>query len=128
METITLRVEADTLESLDAEADERGVSRSEYVRELLRTRHEADRLREEIEDLRGERDAAEARADDLRRQLRSANSRADDVDDLAEYVREERSLRRREAERERRRREASIIRRAKWWITGEPSADDDRGE
>ena len=64
-------------------------------------------------------EAAEARADDLRRQLRETNSRADDVDDLAEYVREERSLRQQEAERERRRREASILRRAKWWITGD---------
>lgn len=125
MRTITLRVEPDTLEALDTEADDHGRTRSEHVRQILRTRHEAERLREEIDELRDERDAAEARADDLRRQLQTANSRADDVDELAEYVREERGLRQQEAERERRRREASIIRRAKWWITGEPPADGD---
>ena len=128
MKTITLRVEADTLESLDAEADERDRTRSEHVREILRTRNDAERLREEIDELRAERDDAEARADDLRRQLAAANSRADDVDDLAEYVREEQSLRQQEAERRRRRREASILRRAKWWLTGEPTPDAAREE
>jgi len=54
------------------------------------------------------------------RELRASNARQDDVEDIVEYVDEERSLRRQRAEQERRRRQASIVKRSWWWLAGEP--------
>jgi hypothetical protein len=69
MRTITLRVEPDTLESIDEEADERDQTRSEYIRELFRTRHDHERIRAERDRLRDERDDERTKREDLRRQL-----------------------------------------------------------
>lgn len=52
MDSITLRLQADTIESLEEEADEHGVSRSEYIRNLLRSRDEHRQLREKYDALR----------------------------------------------------------------------------
>ena len=68
-------------------------------------------------------DQVEARRDDLRRQLREANARDDDLDELVEYVEEEKSLRNEERERQRMKEEAWFGRRWKWKITGMPSVD-----
>lgn len=54
MDSITLRLQPDTIESLDEEADEHGVSRSEYIRDLIQSRGEYKRLREKYEALREE--------------------------------------------------------------------------
>lgn len=54
MDSITLRLQADTIESLEEEANEHGVSRSEYIRDLIRSRDEYKRLREQYEALREE--------------------------------------------------------------------------
>jgi len=62
MEQITVRIPADELEELEAEADEHGVSRSEHIRDTLESRHEHDadtaeheaeveRLRDEVAEL-----------------------------------------------------------------------------
>ncbi|WP_245242879.1 hypothetical protein [Natronococcus sp. JC468] len=68
---------------------------------------EADALEDEIASLEAERD-------DLRRQLREVNRRNDDVEELVEYIDEERRLQRRREER----RDAPVWRRAKWWMFG----------
>lgn len=111
MEAITIRLREETIESLDDEASEHDVSRSEYVREVLDRRDEYDRLRDELERER-------ARADDLQRQLAQANARDDDVTELVERVEEETSLLARERERERERESAGMVTRLKWWVFG----------
>lgn len=48
MKTLTLKIDEDTVDELDEEAEERSYSsRSEYLREIIDGRHEADELREE---------------------------------------------------------------------------------
>lgn len=136
MRQITLRLSEDMLESLEGEADEHGVSRSEYIRDTLDSRHEADGLRDEyetriddlreehaaeVDELRTELDRAEARIDDLQNQLAAANQRIDAANDLVEYVRDERTA-------EQRRREAGALKRFRWWLGGMPQGDEDRGE
>lgn len=114
MAQITLRLDDDLLAELDREADERGVSRSEYVRDTLDSRNRADEL--------------EARVEDLRRQLQQANAGERDVDEIVTYVEEERELRRRREQRIQRReerRDAPAWRRAKWWLFGRPSTEAD---
>jgi predicted transcriptional regulator len=104
MRQITLRLPDDVVDRLDEEADERGVSRSEHIRDLLDDARRVDDLEAEVEQER-------ARADDLRRQLAEANRRDEDV---AELVR----ARERERELEERRAEANLATRLKWWLTG----------
>ena len=64
---------------------------------------------------RGEKaNELEARNEDLRRQLTEANARNEHVDDLAEYVEEERCLQR----EERARRRAPLWKRIEWFVLG----------
>jgi metal-responsive CopG/Arc/MetJ family transcriptional regulator len=76
MEQITLRVPIELKKELDGDADERGVSRSEYVREVLRTRRDTERLREQLE-------SREARIDELEEQLAKRSQIESKIDTLA---------------------------------------------
>lgn len=107
MAHLSLRIDDELKDELEAEADENGVSLSDHVRNTLRARHEADQM--------------EARVEDLRRQLQAANAGERDVDEIVAYVEEERELRRRREERRQRREEredAPVWERAKWWVFG----------
>ena len=50
-DSITIRLQSDLIDSLEAEADEQSVSRSEYIRQILRQRHEVDELQEKVDTL-----------------------------------------------------------------------------
>lgn len=76
MEQITLRLPARTLAGLEREAAERGVSRSEHVRDVLESRAEVRGLRERLE-------RREARIDDLEEQLRRRSEVEEKIDTLA---------------------------------------------
>jgi TolA-binding protein len=118
MEQITLRVPEDTLAALDDEADEHGVSRSEYIRDVLESRHEhaenTDELREQIDDL-------ETELERVRNEKRLILEEREEKTELARFAEQERTAR----ERREQRREAPAWRRAKWWVFGAP---DDESE
>ena len=114
MESVSTRLEDETARLIRETADERGVS----VAEILRERIEQGMA---YEDLERELEQTEARVEDLRRQLQQANAAERDVDELVEYVEEERLDRQRERER----RSAPAWRRAKWWLLGTPEDDSD---
>lgn len=108
METLTAKVTEDQLAEIQAYADEEcGGNRSQAIRELLDRGVAYD-------DLEAELGATEARLKDLRRQLAEVRSHEDNVQELVEYVQEERSA-------EQRWREAGVLTRAKWRIVGMPS-------
>jgi Arc/MetJ-type ribon-helix-helix transcriptional regulator len=128
MKTITLNIDEETRDELDEETDERGYSsRSEYLREIIDSRHEADEVRQEL-------DQAEARAEDLRRQLQERGeveetteelvertNRHEDV--LTEFAEAEQQDRHNDAlaefvEQEREKRQAGVVERTKWWLFG----------
>ena len=111
MKQITLRLPEDVVDRLDEEADDRGVSRSEHIRDQLERAELMDRLEAELERER-------ARADDLRRQLAEANRRDEDVSELVRARERERDLQERRAR-------ASLVERVRWFVTGMP-ADDER--
>lgn len=50
MDAITLRLKENTLKSLDKEADMNDVSRSEYIRNIIRARHDHEDIRTEYEE------------------------------------------------------------------------------
>jgi metal-responsive CopG/Arc/MetJ family transcriptional regulator len=95
MKTITLKISEELREQLDDEADEQGYSsRSEYLRQVIRRRHEADRVRqdyeERVEELEKEVTRAEARTDELRRQLQAQNTTTENTGDLVEKEKRDR--------------------------------------
>ena len=104
MPHLSLRVDEELLDELDAEAEERGVSRSDHIRNTLESRERVEELERENQQLRN--------------QLAAVNAHQEDVDELVEYVEEERALQREERERRRERERAPIWRRVRWAIFG----------
>ena len=108
MEQITLRLREETIEEVESEAEEAGVSRSERLREAVESRneHEAEveRLREEVDDLRTE-------VERLRSEKRALIDDREERTELVEYVEQEKTL-------QQERLEASAVERAKWWLFG----------
>jgi len=88
MQNVTVRLPESLTDELDAEADEQDVSRSEYIRETLQNRHEADELREEVSDLRDRLDAREERVSELETQLARRSEIEEKVDTLAKREQE----------------------------------------
>jgi len=125
MKTLTLKIDEDTVDELDDEVDERGYSsRSEYLREIIDTRHEADELRDEL-------DRAEARADDLRRQLQERGGVEEKVETLVERTEGHGDALREAVESSRDAREwsrAGLVTRTKWRLFGRPSTNGDGHE
>ena len=114
MEQITLRLDAELLDALEEEAEGRGVSRSEHIRDTLESRNEhdenTDELRDRIADL--ERDL-----DRVRREKRLILEERDEKAELVEYVERERSA-------EQRWRQASLATKLKWTVFGAPGDED----
>lgn len=109
MKQITLRLPEDTLDELEAEAEERGVSRSEHIRDILDDRHRVEQLEARVDEL-------ETEVERQQRARRQLLEQREEHDELVAAVQEERSV-------ERRRREAGVMTRAKWWLTGMPSEE-----
>jgi len=86
----TIRLEESLIEDLDSEAEERDVSRSEYIRQILRERRESKELREEIGTLRDRLESREERIEELEQQLTRRSQIEEKVEEVALEVREER--------------------------------------
>lgn len=99
MKTITMRFDENTVESLDAEADERELSHSEYLRKI----DAQERIRE-----------LETENERLKRKKRQILDQREENSELVEYAQNERELQRQERER----RDAPAWQRAKWWLLG----------
>ena len=93
MKQTTIRLPEEMIEALEQEARDRGVKRSEYMRQVLDSRSEYDKLRNRI--------------DRLEREKRMILEQREENQELVRYVEGERSWR-----------EAGLLRRAKWWLTG----------
>ena len=118
MAQISLRLDDDLLADLELEANERGLTRSEYIRSLLTDRPATGRVdaadlqavARKLRECERERDALDARREELRRQLTAVNSRQEEHQELVEYGERERSLMERREARE----QASVFHRFKW--------------
>jgi|APHM01.1.fsa_nt_gi Ribbon-helix-helix protein, copG family. len=129
MDQITIRVESPTLQSLEEEAKDDEVTRSEYIRNLLRDRHEPS---ENIEELRTEVAQCETELENVRDEKERLSEKVDELEteierlknekqviieqrsentELVEYVEQERNL-------QEQYRKAGIITKAKWSLFG----------
>lgn len=149
MEPITLRLEEDTLERVEDEADEEGLKRAEYLREIVANRNEHEEIRREYEEKLSE---YEEKLERLRAEYESElnaieaeyQERIDDlkseIDDLEMEIqrvhrekrqileqREEHTELVKQVEQERslaeRKAQAGILTRTKWLITGMPAEE-----
>ena len=77
------------MDEINEEADKRDLNRSEYIRQLLQNRHEADELRDEIKTLREQLKAREQRVTELEEQLRERREIEEKVDEVAMEVKEQ---------------------------------------
>jgi len=82
-ESITIRLEGELIEGLEEEAEEEGVSRSEYIRQILRERGETEELREEVDTLQSRLESREERVSELEEQLARRSNIEEKVDTLA---------------------------------------------
>lgn len=92
-------------------AEARALRESEYddLEELLATTDRVDELEVELEH-------TEARLDSLRKQLQAANAKDERVQELANYVEDERRV-------EQQWREAGLLTKTKWRLFGMPSEE-----
>lgn len=86
----TIRIDESLIEDLDSEAEERDVSRSEYIRQILRERHDVEELREEVDTLWDRLESREERIEQLEEQLARRSQMEERVEEVALEVREQR--------------------------------------
>lgn len=113
MQQITLRLPEDVLEDVEAEAEEAGRTRSEYLREVIRTRNEHT---EEAEQLREQVDELQTEVERLQNEKRTILEQREEKQELAQYVERERTINEQW-------RQAGIITRTKWKLLGMPESE-----
>ena len=105
MKQITLRIRENTLESIDSDADEHGVTRSEHIRNTLESHAEhgdPEELRDEVDALKTKLAERDERIDELERERDRLADEAAEVESLRERVTElQRERDEAEAERDR---------------------------
>jgi hypothetical protein len=118
MEQFAFRVPDETLDSVEAYADENGISRSEAGRKLLALALENRSSTDENVRQRAE---YERRIEELERELKRAQRERRQIveqrqenKELARYAETQRET----EQRRRERRDAPVWRRAKWWVFG----------
>ena len=111
MKPTSIRLDEDTLASVDSEADERGLSRAVYLRKIVENRHESNRIRDEYE---AKLDELRTENERLQRERRQILEQREEATDLVAVVERQQSLQERKAQ-------ASIFARMKWAVTGMPS-------
>jgi chromosome segregation ATPase len=110
MEPLTIRIHAETKESLESEAAEYDVSVSEYVRQLIAKGREYDEIADKLE-------SKENRIAELESQLARRSQIEEKIENLPDKMRDA------ETYHERRQRlidNASVAQRLKWKVTGVP--------
>jgi chromosome segregation ATPase len=125
MQNVTVRLREDSIDRLDDEADERGVSRSEYIRDILDERHRVEELEAEVDRLQDRLDAREDRIAELEDQLRRRSDVEEKIEALPDKIRETESYQER---RQRALDRASVVQRLRWKVTGVPVDEVERDD
>jgi TolA-binding protein len=117
MEQITLRIPEDALESLEGEATDADVSRSEHLRDVLTSHIEHGGMEshpERVRELEARIEELEQEVERLRREKRLILEQRTEHNELIEYVEHERSLQERREDRL----DAPVWKRGYWWVFG----------
>lgn len=87
---ITIRIREDLIDRLDDEAEESGVSRSAYIRQILENRHRASELEKKVDSLEEQVDSREDRIATLEEQLARRSQMESKVEELSLELRRDR--------------------------------------
>lgn len=117
MKNVTVRMPDEKVEELDAEADERDMSRAKYIRSIIESRHGSDVSEDELERLRESRDELKREVERVQREKRQILDQREEHTELVKAVQSERTIAERKAQ-------AGIATRSKWWLTGMPDDED----
>ena len=116
---VAVRIPLREKAELEREASDQGISRSEYIRSILRNRHRADKLEKRLE-------TRNDRVEELETQLGRRSEIEDKIENLPDKIRGELSYTER---RQRKLDQASLGQRLKWKFTGVPvDTEDDETE
>lgn len=110
---VAVRIPLRQKAELEREAEERGTSRSEYMRGVLDDRHRVAELEERVE-------RKQARIDELEAQLTERSRVEEKIENLPDRIRGEMTYQER---RQRMLDQASVTQRLKWRVTGVPVDD-----
>lgn len=107
---VAVRIPLRQKAELEAEAAERGISRSEYVRSILDDRHRIDELESRLA-------SREDRIDELETQLSERSQIEEKIENLPDKIRDDLTYQER---RQRMLDQAGLGQRLKWKVTGVP--------
>ncbi len=107
---VAVRIPLRQKAELEAEASEKGVSRSEYIRSILNDRHRVGELEDRVA-------TRNDRIDELERQLAERSQIEEKIEDLPDKIRDDQTYQER---RQRMLDRAPITTRLKWKVTGVP--------
>lgn len=110
---LSVRLAIRTIADLERESQELGVSRSEYIRQIIDSRHRADALEQRLA-------VREDRIDELEQQLARRSQVEEKIENLPAQIQEQRSYQER---RQRAWDQASALQRMKWRVTGIPETE-----
>ena len=108
MDPITLRLPTETLEEVDDEAEDRGLSRAEYLREVVENRNEHV---EKLSDYESELEELRTEVGRLHRERRQILEQREEHNELVAAVQSDQTLSERKAK-------AGVGTRLKWWMFG----------
>lgn len=152
MDQVTLRVSADTKESLQREANEADKTLSEYMRDLIANRNQDselaerhERLREDHERLRTDHDRLQDEFERVQSENETLQAEHERLQEENEHLHEENERLQREKrmilenqedraalveyvederQLDKKREHANLFQRAKWWVTGVPKDEE----
>ena len=107
---LSVRLAIRTIAELERESQQLGVSRSEYIRQIIDDRHRADALEQRLT-------VREDRIDELEQQLARRSQVEEKIENLPAQIQQQRSYQER---RQRAWDQASVLQRMKWRVTGIP--------
>ena len=125
MANLSIRVPDEEVEEIDADADAAGKSRAEYIRSLIRSRHDSGEAQAELDELQAEYEERiaelEQEIERLHRERRQLLEQREENKELIRYAEQQRSV----LERREERRDAPAWTRAKWWLFGRSGDDEE---
>lgn len=127
MGQISIRMDDERIAGLDREAEQEGYgSRADLVRDVLESRNEPgevhrelDECQENLAECQSELDELQTEVERLHRERRQLLEQREENKELVRYTQDRREVERRQREIK----QHNVLKRAWWWVAGEPGLE-----